>query len=264
VSARGQRGMTLLELLVALSIFAVVGAALLPVIHGALSSRADATTRIELDREARAILDRIEADVAGNIDAGFPGQAAPRFLAAAPTWRSDDSEHVILETTTLVARGVTAVDGFVGGEDTSALAIDRGDQAHVLWRIDADGRLVRQEVRPPALDPVDWSIVPVEIMSDRAGVELEFFEPDQWLDAWDSTETGPHHDRAPVAVRTTLRLDDTTGASPLELVSTVVLPVLEAIPEQKAPSEPEKPSKTGKSDKATGSGKTAHRAGAGR
>jgi type II secretion system protein J len=243
--------MTLLEMLVALAIFALMATALFPVIQGALRTRNEATARMEIDREARAILDRLEADVAGNIDAGFPGQAAPRFLAPAPSGHGDDSEHVILETTTLVARGVTAVDGFVGGEDTAALAIDRGDQAHVLWRIDAEGRLVRQEVRPPAVDPVDWSTVPSEVLSDRAGVELEFFDAAEWLESWDSTDTGTNHNRAPAAVRTTLRLDD--GAAPLELVSTVVLPVLEVLPEQRAPAGAEKPSKPAKS---TGGGKT--------
>ena len=226
--ASGERGMTLLELLVALSIFAVLSTAMFPVINGALSSRSDATERSALDTEARVILDRLEQDIAGNIDPGYTGTTPPRFVAPAPPGRSGAGEHVILETTTLVSRGVASADAFAGGEDVAALSVNRGDQAHVLWRIDGDGRLLRQEVRPPAITPVDWSKVPFEVLSERAAVVLEFYEPQQWLEAWDSGESGLHRNRAPVAVRTTLTIED-AGRVPFELVSTVVLPVVDTI-----------------------------------
>jgi len=221
-----ERGMTLLELLVALAIFAVIASALFPVVNGAISSRSDATARTSLDSEARAILDRLEQDIAGNIDAGFAGPVPPRFYSPAPSGRSAMSERVILETTTLVARGVASADAFVGGENVQALSIGRGDQAHVLWSIDDNGRLLRQEIRPPAIAPADWSTVPYEVLSERAGVVLEFYEPDVWLDTWDSGEPGPHHGRSPVAVRTTLTMED-GGNVPFELVSTVLVPVVD-------------------------------------
>jgi prepilin-type N-terminal cleavage/methylation domain-containing protein len=225
--AASERGMTLLELLVALAIFGVLGSALMPVINGAISSRGAAAGRILLDAEARTILDRLEQDLASNCDVGLVGLVPPRFLAPATTGRFGTSERTVFEATTLVTRGVTSPDAAVGGEDSAVLAaVDRGDQAHVRWSIDDAGRLVRQEIRPPSSDPVDWSIVEVEVMSEHAGLVLEFYEPVTWLEAWDSTESGPHRGRAPVAVRSTLTLDDRQNA-PLELVSTVVLPVVQ-------------------------------------
>lgn len=226
------RGLTLLELMVALSIFAVVGTALYPVITGAIGSRKDATARYELVGEARSILDRLEQDIESNIDPGFQGTLPPRFVATAPSGHRSDTDRIVLETTTLVARGVTAADAFVGGEDVSALAIDRGDQAQVRWRMDSSGRLLRQELRPPRIEPVDWTKVPVEVVSERATVLLEFYEPETWLEAWDSGETGIHRGRAPMAVRTTVNVGD-GDAEGIELVSTVVLPVVETASDRK-------------------------------
>lgn len=223
---RVQRGMTLLELLVALAIFAFLGSALFPVMTGALGSRTDATARIGLDAEARAILDRLEQDIAGNFEAGFRGPLPVRFLAPAPPGRTTAAERILLETTTLVARGVTAADAIAGGEDMGKVAADRGDQAHVRWRIDESGRLLRQELRPPREEPVDWTEVPFEVLSARAAVVLEFYEPEIWLSSWDSGETGAHRGRAPVAVRTTVTVGEDADRG-LELVSTVVLPVVE-------------------------------------
>lgn len=224
--ARRQRGMTLLELLVALSIFAVVGTALYPVINGTLSSRRDATEKVALAAEARLIVDRIEQDVLGNLDAGFPGPYPQRFVAPAPSGQRGDSERNVLEVTSLLARGVTATEAFVDGEDIAALSVDRGDQAQVLWRIDSSGQLLRQELRPPATQFIDWRNVPAEVFSEHASVILEFYEQGSWLEAWDSSQSGSQQKRAPVAVRTTVSVTDDNN-SQLELVSTVVLPVVE-------------------------------------
>lgn len=220
----GMRGMTLLELLVALAIFAIVGSSLYPVVTGALSSRSEATERVRLGAEARMILDRLEQDLTGNVDAGYPGAVPPRFVAPASVGRRNAGERIVLESTAVVARGVVASDGVALGQLAQALPVDRGDLAQILWRIDSNGRLLRHEVRPPRRDPVDWSTVPFEVISDRAEVELEFWEPEAWLEAWDSREQGPRNRRAPLAVRTTVRVGGYEG---LELVSSVLLPTVE-------------------------------------
>lgn len=235
-----QRGMTLLELLVAMSIFAVVGSVLYPTVMNTISSRRDATERVALDAEARMILDRLEQDLTGNCDLGLQSSLPPRFRAPAAPSRNSRSERVLLETTTLVARGVTPADAFVGGEDIRALAVDRGDQAQVVWRIDGDGRLVRQELRPPRVEPVEWEDFPVEVLSDRASVSMEFYEPETWLESWDSTESASHRGRAPVAVRTTLEVDG-GDLGLLELVSTVVLPVVETSVDLRRPGGGRRP-----------------------
>jgi hypothetical protein len=173
------------------------------------------------------ILDRLEQDLTGNCDLDLDGGTLPpRFRAPAPPSRRSKSAHVLLETTALVARGVTPADAFVGGEDVRALSTDRGDQAQIVWRIDSGGRLVRQEIRPPRIEPVEWDDLPAEVLSERATLAMEFYEPETWLESWDSTESASHRGRAPVAVRTTLEVDG-GDLGLLELVSTVVLPVVE-------------------------------------
>lgn len=231
---RATRGMTLLELLVALAIFAIVGGTLYPVVTGALTSRADATDRVRVGAEARVILDRLEQDLVGNVDAGYPGPLPPRFVAPASIGRRSAGERILLETVAVIARGVVASDGIAPGQLAGSLPADRGDLAQVLWRIDSNGRLLRQEVRPPRRDPVDWTTVPVEVLSERADVELEFWEPEAWLEEWDSREPGPRNRRAPLAVRSTVRVG---GGEGLELVSSVLLPTVESASSRKRAAE---------------------------
>lgn len=226
---RAMRGMTLLEMMVAIGIFAVVGSAIYPILQGAMGSRRDATARVALAAEARMILDRLEQDLASSVHSGFQGPVPVRFVAAAP--RSRDAERVLVELTTLVARGVTQADAPpreapAGQADAPPAGADRGDLAQVAWRIDASGRLLRQEMRPPRIEPVEWEAWPVEVMSERATVALEFYEPVTWIDAWNSGETGAMRNRAPLAVRSTVRVGDADN-DPIELVSTVVLPTIE-------------------------------------
>lgn len=221
--------MTLIELLVALAIFAIIGSALYPVITGALQSRQDATDRVRIDAETRVVLDRLEQDIVGNTESGYPGQVPPRFVSPASIGRRASGDRVLLETVAVVARGVVATDGLALGELAKSLPADRGDLAQVLWRIDSSGRLLRHEVRPPRRDPVDWSTIPYEIVSERADVEMEFYEPQQWLEAWDSRESGPRNNRAPLAVRTTVRVGGDEG---LEVVSSLILPTVETSPKR--------------------------------
>lgn len=228
---RRQRGMTLLELLVALSIFALLAAALSPVLTGALASRADATARLAVDAEARAVLDRLEQDLAACFDTGATGQWPPRLVARARDESGGSSRYgarTVVELTTLVARGVTPVDGFVGGEPPASLGDDRGDQAQVAWRIDDDGRLLRHEIKPPRREAVDWSLEAAEVVSESADVVLEFWEPSLWLDAWDTGPSGKGGARLPLAVRTTLAVAGEGGVR-TDLVSTVVLPPVASV-----------------------------------
>lgn len=228
---RAMRGMTLLEMMVAIGIFAIVGSAVYPVLQGAMGSRSDATARVALAAEARMILDRLEQDLASSVHSGFQGAVPARFVAAAPRSRDAGAERVLVELTTLVARGVTQADAPprdapAGEAEAPPSGADRGDLAQVVWRIDASRRLLRQEMRPPRIEPVDWEAWPVEVMSERATVSLEFYEPVTWLEAWNSGETGATRNRAPLAVRSTLRVGDADN-DPIELVSTVVLPTIE-------------------------------------
>lgn len=223
-----ERGMTLLELLVAIGIFALAAGALFPVLSGAMSSRRDADAKLRVYGQARGIVDRIERDLVGGFDVGIPSQNLPRLRTPADERVRFGEARVLLEATANTARGVTAVDADLGGDDMPALAPDRGDQAHVLWRIDTDGRLLRQEVRPPRADEVDWSKVPVEVLATDADVRLEFYSPSQWSTSWDTSEAGPQRGVLPLLVRTSVTLrGPTDGAGEdVTLVSTVVLPAV--------------------------------------
>ena len=118
-----------------------------------------------------------------------------------------------LPTRTTPKHAIKRVDRFL----SSAYFDHREAQEELLRTVIGPRRFVRIAV--------DWTKVPVEVLSERATVELEFYDATTWLEAWDSGEAGAHRAHVPVAVRTTVKVGDDDSGS-VELVSTVVLPTI--------------------------------------
>ncbi len=239
---RVQAGLTLLELLVALAIFSIVGSAIYSTFTTTLSGRERAMRRAQAYSAARGVLDRIESDLRASLDVAIKGTLLPRFLApgngsglAAGRRPAFGDEQPLLELTTLSARGVTAPEGYVAIDDLAAKSVDRGDQAHVLWRFEDSDRsfthgsesgseLVRYEVKPPRNETLDLTRAPRQVIAEHVAVRFEFYADGQWGDVWDSVASGPQHDLAPSLVRTTVELD-AGDEEPIVLVSSTVLAV---------------------------------------
>lgn len=248
---RRQAGLTLLELLVALAIFSIVGAAIYSTFTTAVRGRDRALERAQQYAVARSVLDRVESDLRGSIDVSIRGTLLPRFVAPGSagsfasrrgffsgrsTSMSDD--RLVVDLTTLSARGVTAPEGYVANDELAAAMTDRGDQARVVWRYeDADtgdggrsrpgsgGRsaLVRYEIKPPRNEEFDPTRARRQVIASDVVVRLDFYDDEeQWADVWDSVGPGPQHDLTPVVVRTRVELD-AGDDEPVVLVSSTVL-----------------------------------------
>ncbi|MBI5504898.1 MAG: prepilin-type N-terminal cleavage/methylation domain-containing protein [Deltaproteobacteria bacterium] len=239
-----QAGLTLLELLVALAIFAIVGPAIYSTFTTTLVGRDRALQRAQAYSMARGVLDRIESDLRGNLDAGVKGSLLPRFLA--PGAGSDfgagrrsmiGDDGLLLDLTTLSARGVTAPEGYVVTDELAAKSVDRGDQARVVWRLEdpdpdsapgsepgpaSGSTLVRYEIKPPRNETLDLTGVPRQVVAERVAVRLEFYAQGQWTEVWDSLAPGSQRDAAPALVRTTVELD-TGDDDPIVLVSSTLI-----------------------------------------
>lgn|GEM_PF-2026861 len=231
-----QSGLTLLELLVALAIFAIVGSAIYSTFTTTLRGRDRALQRAQAYSLARSVLDRIESDLRGNIDVGVKGSLLPRFVAPGsgrgfgserrPTFGND---LPLLELTTLSAHGVGAPEGYVADPELEAKTLGRGDQAHVIWRIeeaesdsDRGTALVRYELKPPRNDTLDLTLATRQVVAENVTVTLDFYTQGQWSEAWDSVAPGSQHNLAPALVRTTVGLA-AADEEPVVLVSSSVL-----------------------------------------
>lgn len=239
-----QRGLTLLELLVALAIFAVVGPAIYSTFTTTLAGRDRALQRAQAYSMARGVLDRIESDLRGNLDVGVKGSLLARFVApgsgggfGAGRRSMSGDDPLLLELTTLSARGVTAPEGFVAGDELPAKTIERGDQARVVWRLeDSDqdrepgsapsstrgSTLVRYEIKPVRNETLDLTRASRQVIAGHVAVRLDFYAQDQWSEVWDSVAPGSQRDAAPALVRTTVELD-AGDDEPIVLVSSTVL-----------------------------------------
>ncbi|HYC57565.1 MAG TPA: prepilin-type N-terminal cleavage/methylation domain-containing protein [Candidatus Binatia bacterium] len=251
-------GLTLLELMVAIAIFSVVGTAIYSTFVTAITTRDYATERSRRYAHARNAMDRLEQDLRGSFDSQLRGNVVPPRLRAP---LADDSmlgdERLVLEMTTVSARGVIAPEAFLATpqlDEVARLTTDRGDQAHVRWVIDENGDLLRYELRPVRAETIDWTIAPFEIVARDVDVHLEFYDRTQWLRFWDSNEPGDQQHRVPMLVRTQL---ETTGVDEqrVTLVSSVVIPMaLEAATRGRGPLFPSRtPARGGKNQSGTGS-----------
>lgn len=239
----GHTGMTLLELLLALAIFSIVGAAIYSTFTSTLAGRDRAVARAQAYSAARGVLDRIESDLRSSLDAGIKGSLLPRFVApgsglglGSGRRTGFGDERLLLDLTTLSARGVTAPEGYVADDEGGAKSIDRGDLARVVWRVEeaeagsASGPLlVRYEIKPPRNEELDLARAARQVVAEQVSVRLDFFAQDGWYDLWDSVAPGPHRGLAPALVRTTVELRGADEEA-IVLVSATVLPLADEKP----------------------------------
>lgn len=222
-ASRSERGLTLLELLVAVAIFAVTGAALYPTVTSALAARRDALERARSHALARAILERAESDVAGCFDVGIASSYLPLLVIDDPERAGFGDERAVAELTTVDARGTASPDAPVMGDELAVVVHDRGDQSHVLWRLEEGGELARYEVRPPRGEEVDWSEARRRSYGDGASLALRVFFEEEWRSSWHAASGGNESGRLPERVRLEVRVDD-GEREPVVLVSSVAMP----------------------------------------
>ncbi len=201
---RSQRGLTLLEVLVASAILAMVAAMIWVSFDQTAKMRAKLTERQEHDHFARVAMARITRDL----------RAA--FL----------SLHVNQDQR--LAAVITAFKGRsgVGGSQIDLTTFTHrrlrrgaheGDACEVGYKLmehrgDDEVRgmdLVRRESARIDNDPEHGGVIDVLIEGVRA-FELRFYDDatDQWVDTWDSTQATGQPGRLPPRVRVTLTVEE--------------------------------------------------------
>ena len=219
---RGQAGMSLVELMVAVSVLAVVTAIVYGSFARTAAARDHALARAKVFAEARSAFSWLERDLRGSFATGNLPAAIPRFWADISTNSTIavDAETTVLDLTLLSARGTTPIEGL------GPLPLDdRADQARVAYRLatGSDGMdLIRYERRPPG--PIDDdSSVRTVVASGLGWLEIRFFDGKRWQARWAGQAA---QRRAPEAAEIRLGFTDKLGGEPLVLSSSTQIPAL--------------------------------------
>jgi general secretion pathway protein J len=193
-----RNGFTLLELIVAMSIFTIIAAATYSMFDSARSVSTRAEFRAQLFQTARAALQAIEEDLRGAV---MPANAAVDTGFISTNSGSEKEAVDKLEFFTATRHTASAYD--VNATDV----VRGGDVSKVTYWVEPDLKrpahgLVRErpkELTPPS-GPVHRDEDVQEVAPDVVYVNFRFFDNGQWLDTWDSTQVR----KLPKAVEVTI------------------------------------------------------------
>ena len=222
---RLRRGFTLLELLVAISILAMVSV----LIYGAFSamqrSRAGLERVQERYREGRMAMQRISRD----LESSYLSQHLPV-----------DARLAVQKTSFIGKRGSPAdrLDFNTFSNTRRDRNAHESDQAEVSYfgsdNPDKSGTLdlARRVSTHPDLDPQHGGRVEV-LATDIDLFQLEYLDPQSgmWNEAWDSTQVTGQPNRIPLQVRITLimnaggRSREGSGRNRIRFMTVVMLPI---------------------------------------
>ncbi len=236
VSSRA-RGFTLLELLVATSLLAVLGLAIGETLRAARDAEKRVLARAERRAQDRVALERIARDLralvppGGVYASGLVGERIDR------TSGRDALSSVEEETRALSAlAGLAAAPPFAARDRVtisvlpgarrfgSTAPAGSGAMASVVWEVDDDPLTPERGLvrRPTTIrDPLPGAASePVEVVGPTVcGLALRYWDGTQWQDTWDSSA----QDLIPAAIEVVLAMRDADGE--IRRLSTVVAPL---------------------------------------
>lgn len=222
-ASSGERGMTMIEVMVAVAVLAMVAV----LIHGVMDSlsrgKKGEAMRSERAHEGREAMQRIVRDLSG---AYLSQHTNP--VTALQTSR-----------TAFVGRSSTPFDRL----DFTAFAHLRterdsheSDQAEVGYfavkdpEVDDKMDLVRREQTPIDYEPLKGGIINV-VAEDIEKFDVRFFDPStsQWVETWDTMQITGQPNRLPLEVEITLVLKGIGEGPPYSYTTKLFLPIQQAL-----------------------------------
>jgi prepilin-type N-terminal cleavage/methylation domain-containing protein len=241
MTSKSARGVTLLEMLVALVIFGIVAAVLYGTFTRTLESRDYAVSRADVFARARMAFDWLEQDLKGSLSVGTYPAGRPRFLSAG-NGENETADLPLLDLTVRTTRRSAVIDADRDDAPGAVLV----DQSRVVYRVEEseDGEdlapppragggaiangpryLVRYELRPPLGDDDDLdSALRTVLVRGLARIEFRFVDRGAELERWEPEETTSLRSLGPRLVDIRLELFDADGRT-TELSTTVLIPL---------------------------------------
>ncbi len=214
-------GFTLVEVLIATSMLAVIGLAIAETLRAARDADRRFQARSEKRAQDRAIVERISRDLrslmppGGTYAAGLVGEQADRgageLLSKQTEEQAADADASAQGAVPppYAARDRITISVIPGAKRFgSSWAAGTGAIQSVVWEIDEDTATVERGLvrRATAVrDPVTGAVAePVEVVcAEACGLELRYFDGTTWQETWDSSAQNliPQAIEVSVAVR---------------------------------------------------------------
>ncbi len=174
MARRAQAGFTLLELLLALSIFAVVAAGIYGTIRAGVDAQRSGEEMTRVLQIGRVALDRIVRAVRG----AYVSQGALAGEFIGEDLQQDESDTDLL---IFVAATYTPKEDEAGECDLVRIEI----------KLDLDTQTEEtglvMSTLPAVLDEIDEAPDVVELAPEVVSLNFRYYDGEQWLDTWDST-----------------------------------------------------------------------------
>lgn len=213
------RGMTMIEIMVAIAILAMVAVLIHGVIDSLSRGRKGEGMRAERAHEGREAMQRIVRDLSG----AFLSSHVPSIPA------------LMTERTAFVGKSQLPYDR-LDFTSFAHLRTERdsheSDQAEVGYFVVKDPEvpekmdLVRREQTPIDYEPLKGGIVNV-VAEDVEKFDVRFLDPQtsQWVETWDSMQVTGQPNRLPFEVDITLVLKGVGGGAPYSYTTKMFIPI---------------------------------------
>jgi prepilin-type N-terminal cleavage/methylation domain-containing protein len=192
-------GFTLIELMVALTLLAIIGGGMAMAFNTSLRAASSIRQRSEVTDERRKLIAQLRTDLAGvwlrsgSQTTWFRGgdlSSDPNEVSAANPGSGSTAQGDSLELTT--SRPIS-LDALQQGDQSEGTLGPQSDVAQVSWRLepDTDGTLalVRRERTPPDSqvdDTQDPSVIRTVMSRSVTAMQVYCYDGAQWLEQWDA------------------------------------------------------------------------------
>jgi len=216
-SARIERvsaGFTLIEMMLAVAVLALILAMLAGSFHAVAMSKAQAESHMALDSASRAILARMAAEIRGAVQTGF---LPSRVLLVGQIRGSHDQELDSVSVSTLNPGHRRTLEDF-GAEDTVTYTTVPNPN-HPGWFL-----LLRNQ--NSSLLGIGTGInrpEPALLAANLLSLRIRYFDGNKWSESWNSQTLQPGQ-QLPIEVRIELTMTSRSGA-PFSLATMVTLPM---------------------------------------
>jgi general secretion pathway protein J len=218
-SIAGARGMTMIEIMVAVGILAMVAVLIHGVIDSLSRGRKGEGMRAERAHEGREAMQRIVRDLAGAYISGHV-PSVPALMTERTAFVGKNSPPYDRLDFTSFAHLRTERDSH------------ESDQAEVGYFVVKDPAvpekmdLVRREQTPIDYEPLKGGIVNV-VAEDVEKFDVRFLDPatSQWIETWDSMQVTGQPNRLPFEVDITLVLKGVGGGAPYSYTTKMFIPI---------------------------------------